>query len=159
MAADFAADIRNSGVADGRETDCAIGRGNDTFVLFVSRSVARLGDDTPVLLSVCPCTCDIKCLNAHWSPLKHSLPLAIHQHGVSCFLLSLARRCFATLAAEVRTRFGSSGERRNLCFNSSRKLSSSTSGGIPSSSSRCRRASTRTRFLIALCAARTETPF
>ena len=149
----------NSGVTNDRRTDSATGRGNGVFVLFPSRSVARLGDDIPVLFAFCPCTCGTECLKAHRSPLKHSLPLAIHQHGVSLLLLSLTRRCFAPLAAEVRTRFGSSGGRRNLCFKSSRKLSSSTSGGRPSSSSRCQRASTRTRFLIALCAARTETPF
>ena len=43
---DFATDLWNSGVTDDRETDSATGRDNCTFVLFPSRSVARLGEVT-----------------------------------------------------------------------------------------------------------------
>ena len=65
----------------------------------------------------CPCTCGTECLKAHRSPLKHSLPLAIHQHGVSLLLLSLTRRCFAALAAEVRLiGSGALDEKRGTTF-------------------------------------------
>ena len=141
------------------------GPGDDTPVSLLSCSVARLGQDTPVshisgvgLGDTAPVSLTV-CLKLHRSPWRHTLLLAIHQHRVSRNFLSIARRCSAALAEGVNTLFN--GPDCGCCstFTWLRKLSSTTSGSTPSSSSFCRRASIRIRLLTSLYATRMVVPF
>ena len=123
---------------------------HDTPVSHTVCSGAGLGYDAPVSHNVC--------LKLHRSPCGHTLSLAIHQHSISRNFLSLARRCLAALAEGVNTLFNGPDCGRCSTFTWLRKLSSTTSGSTPSSSSFCRRASIRMRFLTSMYATRMGVP-